>query len=61
MGGTPGYAEFLDAIAAPDHERHRVLLTWVGGAFDPAAFDAAAVTRRMRRGRPDWRRAAETE
>jgi hypothetical protein len=57
VGGTPGYAEFLDAIADPKHEQHRELLTWVGGTFDPDAFDPAAVTQRMQRGLPEWRRA----
>ena len=61
VGGMPGYAEFLDAIADPDHERHRELLTWAGGAFDPEAFDLEAVTRRIQRGLPDWRRAAGME
>jgi hypothetical protein len=58
VGGTPGYAEFLDAIAEPDHERHHEFRTWVGGAFDPEAFAPETVTRRMQRGLPDWRRAA---
>lgn len=61
VGGTPGYAAFLDAIADPGHERHREFLTWVGGAFDPVAFDPVAATRRMQRGLPDWRRAAGME
>jgi hypothetical protein len=61
VGGTPGYAEFLDAFADPEHERHSEFLTWVGGAFDPEAFDPEAVTRRMQRGLPDWRRVGETE
>jgi hypothetical protein len=55
VGGVPGFAEFLDAIRDPDHERNRELLEWRGGRFDPDAFDPAAATRRMRRGLPDWR------
>ena len=35
VGGPPGYAEFLEAIADPEHEEHEHLLTWCGGAFDP--------------------------
>jgi len=31
---------------------------WVGGPFDPEAFDAAKATKRMRRGLPDWREMA---
>lgn len=35
VGGPPGYAEFLQTIADPDHEEHQTLLTWCGGTFDP--------------------------
>lgn len=58
VGGTSGYAEFLDAVTESDHERHEEFLSWVGGAFDPEQFDAATTTRRMHRGLPDWRRMA---
>lgn len=43
VGGPWGYAEFLDAMADPKHERHDEFLKWIGGSFDPAAFDAAEV------------------
>jgi hypothetical protein len=36
IGGTPGYAEFLEAIADPNHEQHAELSEWSGGNFDPA-------------------------
>jgi hypothetical protein len=39
VGGTSGYAHFLEAIADPDHEDHDGYLEWVGGSFDPVAFD----------------------
>ena len=38
-GGTWGYTEFLEAIGDPDHEEHESMLEWVGGRFDPEAFD----------------------
>jgi hypothetical protein len=44
VGGVWGYAEFLEAIAGPKHERHRELLEWIGGEFDPEVFDAKATT-----------------
>jgi len=44
VGGPYGYEEFLAAIADPRHEEHASYLEWVGGAFDPAAFDPAAVS-----------------
>jgi hypothetical protein len=42
-GGPPGYERFLEAIADPKHEQHAELLEWVGGFFDPEAFDPARV------------------
>ena len=42
-GGPPGYAEFLKAISSPRHREHKAMLEWCGGAYDPDAFDAAAV------------------
>ncbi len=43
VGGPVGYAEFLRAIADPNHPEHGNSLEWIGGAFDPARFDLAAV------------------
>jgi hypothetical protein len=56
VGGVWGYQEFLEAIADPGHEEHEEMLEWVGGQFDPEAFDPAEATRAMHRGLPDWRR-----
>jgi len=42
-GGTPAYADFLQIIRNPEHPEHAETLAWVGGAFDPHAFDPAAV------------------
>lgn len=44
-GGPWGYADLLEAIADPEHERHAELLEWIGGGFDPEAFDPAEVDR----------------
>ena len=46
-GGPPGYAEFLRAIRDLRHPEHAAMLEWVGGAFDPEAFDLAAVNRAL--------------
>jgi hypothetical protein len=46
-GGPWGYGDFLEAIQDPNHERHEELLEWVGGEFDPEAFDAEAVNERL--------------
>lgn len=46
-GGPAGYAEFLEAIADPQHERHAELLEWVGGEFDPERFVIADINREL--------------
>lgn len=48
VGGIWGYEEFLEAIRDPDHPEHQDYLEWVGGEFDPAAFDLDAVNRALR-------------
>jgi hypothetical protein len=55
VGGVWGYEEFVEAIANRNHERHRELREWIGGRFDPEAFNPSEATRRMRQGLPDWR------
>ena len=42
-GGVWGYMEFLAAIRDPTHEEHDSMLEWIGGTFDPEAFDATRV------------------
>jgi hypothetical protein len=38
-GGVGGYENFLDIIGDPTHEEHEDMLEWIGGKFNPAAFD----------------------
>ena len=47
VGGFPGYANFLDVIADPNHKEHADTLMWVGGRFDPEAFDVAVANDRV--------------
>jgi hypothetical protein len=47
-GGPWGYADFLEAIQNPKHEQHEELLEWIGGEFDPEAFDVEAVNEELR-------------
>ncbi len=54
VGGVWGYAEFLQALADPNHEQHDDFLEW-SGSFDPNQFDAAQATRLMRQGLPSLR------
>jgi pRiA4b ORF-3-like protein len=56
VGGIWGYQDFVEAIADPNHEQHEELLGWIGGKFDPEAFDAKKATKAMKKGLPDWRR-----
>lgn len=53
VGGPPGYAAYLEALADPDHERHREMLDW-NGPFDPKTFDCDAVNANLRRGFDQW-------
>jgi Plasmid pRiA4b ORF-3-like protein len=54
-GGTSGYRDFLVSLADPEHEEHEASQQWIGRRFDPEQFDVMEVTRRMRRGLPNWR------
>ncbi len=38
VGGTHGYAEFLQVIRDSRHPEHDAMLQWAGGRFDPHAF-----------------------
>jgi hypothetical protein len=61
-GGPWGYGEFLEAIRDPKHPDHKMWTEWVGGSFDPEAFDldetneglAAIKLGRRRRRRIDY-------
>jgi hypothetical protein len=46
-GGPWGYGDFVEAIQNPAHEQHEELLEWVGGEFDPEAFDSDAVNEEL--------------
>jgi len=43
VGGSWGYAEFLDAIADLAHENHAEMKGRIGGTFDPKAIDVEAL------------------
>ena len=40
VGGPWGYAEFLEAIGDPKHERHAEFTEWIADDFDPNIVDA---------------------
>ncbi|MFM6549534.1 MAG: plasmid pRiA4b ORF-3 family protein [Microcystis panniformis] len=41
VGGPSGYAEYIEALADANHERHIEMLEWRGSAFDPAKIKIA--------------------
>jgi hypothetical protein len=47
-GGPWGYGSFLEAISNPSHPEHEDMVEWVGGEFDPEAFDIEAVNEELR-------------
>ncbi len=53
VGGVYGFADYVEAITNPSHSEYGELLKW-NGPFDPARFDAAKATRRMKKGLPTW-------
>jgi hypothetical protein len=57
VGGPLGYREFLRAIRNPNHQEHDSYLEWVGGAFDPDAFEPTRV--RFDNPRKRWKIAFE--
>ncbi len=46
-GGPWGYGDFLEAVQDPQHPEHEERREWIGGDFDPEAFDLEAVNRRL--------------
>ena len=48
-GGVPGYADFVETITDPENEEYESMLEWVGGAFDPEAFDIRKVNRFLKK------------
>ena len=44
-GGTGGYSRLLHVLADTKHPEHGDMVEWVGGSFDPAAFDVGEINR----------------
>jgi hypothetical protein len=47
VGGAHAYFDFVAAIRDPTHAEHDSYLRWVGGNFDPSAFDLDDVDDRL--------------
>jgi hypothetical protein len=48
-GGIWGYADLLEVLSDPEHEEYEERLEWLGGEFDPEAFDLEEVNARLAR------------
>jgi len=48
-GGPYGYADLLEIITDPEHDEHESTLEWLGGKFDPEAFDIPATNKYLQK------------
>jgi hypothetical protein len=46
-GGPPGYEHLLQVLRDPKHEEHEQMREWIGGDFDPEAFDLGKANQRL--------------
>jgi hypothetical protein len=56
VGGPWGYAEYLEAMADPKHERHAEMVEWRGPDFDPKVVDVAVIERELAKLATRWSR-----
>lgn len=49
VGGAPGFEEFLEAMANPEHEDHDDLMEWYGRPFDAANIEPEVIRKQMAR------------
>ena len=56
IGGPWGYAEFLEAIADPKHERHEELTEWYPGNFDPTLVETDRIEKELSKLAKHWSR-----
>jgi hypothetical protein len=47
-GGVWGYGSLLETIADPKHPEREEMIEWLGGEFDPEAFDLKAINERLK-------------
>lgn len=48
VGGPWGYMDFLEAINDPSNDMHDQLLEWIGGKFDPEAYNLKAINQKLK-------------
>lgn len=47
-GGLWGFADFVQAMADPNHESHDEMKEWFGSVFDPEKFSVETVNKRLK-------------
>ncbi|NVJ28575.1 plasmid pRiA4b ORF-3 family protein [Myxococcus sp. AM011] len=47
-GGVPGYERLLKALEDPEHGEHEEMRQWLGGPYDPEAFDLKSTDKAVR-------------
>ena len=53
VGGIGRYHDFLDAIANAAHPEHDDFTEWIGGTFDPEAFDLNEINQKLHKLKSD--------
>jgi hypothetical protein len=48
-GGLPGFYNLLGILADPKHPEHEEMSDWIGGEFDPSAFDLDGINAVLKR------------
>lgn len=48
-GGSWGYAELLEIIQKPKHKEYKSMMEWLGGKFDPEAFDIEKANKHLQK------------
>jgi len=48
-GGAWGYSDLLTILGDPGHKNHDSMKKWLGGKFDPDAFDEPRINRHLRK------------
>jgi hypothetical protein len=60
VGGPWGYADLLQAIDNPKHERHAELTNWIGDDFDPKTVDTDRLAEELAALAKQWSRKPAT-
>lgn len=56
VGGPWGYAEFLEALDDPDHDRHEEFTEWYAADFDPTAVEMEWIEQELTKLAKRWSR-----